>query len=216
MDRLLKALKTNFEGDGNEEIRRMCLAAPKYGNDDDYVDEIFNEFDLWSQRRIVEEKHVLGHRMRSGRGGATTHAYLGKTVGALPDGRKAWEALADGSLSPMRGVDVKGPTAVINSASKVNHTEQASYSLFNMKLTPGILKSRDGVRKFISLIKTYFDRGGYHVQFNLMGQEALCEAQKHPEQHRDLLVRVAGYSAYFVELSREVQDDIIGRREHTL
>jgi formate C-acetyltransferase len=124
--------------------------------------------------------------------------------------------LADASLSPMRGVDVKGPTAVINSASKVNHTEEASYTLFNMKITPTIMKTKEGMRKVIALMKTFFDRGGYHIQFNMMGQQVLCEAQKHPEQHRDLLVRVAGYSAYFVELSPEIQNDIIARTEHAL
>jgi pyruvate formate-lyase/glycerol dehydratase family glycyl radical enzyme len=216
MDRLLEALTANFEGDGNEEIRRMCLAAPKYGNDDDYVDDIFNDFSLWAQRRIVQEKHALGVPMRSGRGGATTHAFLGKTIGAFPDGRKAYEPLADGSLSPMRGVDMKGPTAVINSASKVNHTEKASYSLFNMKITPAVLKTKEGIGKVNALTRTYFDRGGYHIQYNLMGQKTLLEAKKHPEQHRELLVRVAGYSAYFVELSPEIQDDIIARTEHTI
>ncbi|HVN97270.1 MAG TPA: pyruvate formate lyase family protein [Syntrophorhabdaceae bacterium] len=216
MDRLLQAIDRNFEGAGDEEIRRMCLAAPKYGNDDDYVDEIFNDLCLWSQRRIVKETHATGFPMRSGRGGATTHAYLGKGIGALPDGRKAGEPLADGTVSPMRGADLKGPTAVINSATKVNHTEEASYSLFNMKLTPTMLKSRQGLRKFVALVKTYFDRGGYHVQFNLMGQEALREAKAHPEQHKDLLVRVAGYSAYFVDLSPQIQDDIIARTEHAL
>jgi formate C-acetyltransferase len=137
-------------------------------------------------------------------------------VGALPDGRKAFEPLADGTLSPMRGMDVKGPTAVINSASKINHTEIATSSLFNMKITRSIVRSREGQRKLASLIKTYFNRGGYHIQFNLMGQEMLCDAKEHPEKYRDLLVRVAGYSAYFVELSPEVQDEIIARCEHEL
>jgi pyruvate formate-lyase/glycerol dehydratase family glycyl radical enzyme len=216
MDRLLGAIDANFEGPGDPEIRRWCLAAPKYGNDNDYVDDIFNDLCLWSQRRIVKEKHASGHPMRSGRGGATTHAYLGKGIGALPDGRKAGEPLADGTVSPMRGVDVKGPTAVINSATKVNHTEQASYSLFNMKITPTILKSKAGLGKFMALVKTYFDKGGYHVQFNLMGQEILKEARVHPEEHKDLLVRVAGYSAYFVDLSPQIQEDIIARTEHAL
>ena len=216
MDRLLEALKADFEGTENEKINRMLLAAPKYGNDDDHVDDIFNDFSLWVQRRIVQEKHGAGFNMRTGRGGATTHAYLGKTIGALPDGRKAWQPLADGSLSPMRGRDLKGPTAVINSASKVNHNEQASYNLFNMKITPSVLKNTEGRRKFNSLIQTFFDRGGYHLQFNLVGQEVLQKARKEPDQHRDLMVRVAGYSAYFIDLSPEIQDDIIGRTEHIL
>jgi formate C-acetyltransferase len=214
MDELLEALKVNFVG--KETLRRALQAAPKYGNDDDYVDDIFDDLSLWMQRRIAQEKHPLGSNQRIHRGGATQHYYLGLTVGALPDGRKAFEPLADGTLSPMRGADVKGPTAVINSASKVNHNEIATSSLFNMKITRSIVRSRDGQRKLASLIKTYFNRGGYHIQFNLMGQEMLLEAKKHREKYRDLLVRVAGYSAYFVELSPEVQDEIIARCEHEL
>jgi pyruvate formate-lyase/glycerol dehydratase family glycyl radical enzyme len=211
---LMDALASNFEG--KEELRQMLIAAPKYGNDDDYVDEIFNEVSLWVQRRIAEKKHPLGVNFRVFRGGATQHFFFGQTVGALPDGRKAWEPLADGTHSPMRSMDVKGPTAVINSASKVNHTEVSTSSLFNMKFSRSFLRNRENLEKLIALIKIYFKRGGYHIQFNLMGQEILLEAKKHPEQYRDLLVRVAGYSAYFVDLSPEVQDDIIARAEHTL
>jgi formate C-acetyltransferase len=165
---------------------------------------------------MAQEKHPLGVNQRVIRGGATKHYYYGKTLGALPDGRKAGEPLADGSLSPMRGVDLKGPTAVINSASKVNHLEIVTNTLFNMKISPGILETREGMRKFIALIKTYFNRGGYHIQFNTMGQKILLEAKRHPEKYRELLVRVAGYSAYFVDLASEVQDEIIARTEHTL
>jgi formate C-acetyltransferase len=216
MDHLLKALEANFEGDGNEDIKQMVLAAPKYGNDDDYADDVFNDFSLWLQRRLNEEKHPLGENSRSIRGGATHHFYAGKTVGALPDGRKAWQPLADGSLSPVQGRDKKGPTAAINSATKVNHTEVNTSTLFNLKFLPGILQSRAGLQKLVGLIKTYFDRGGYHVQFNLMGQDVLREAKKYPDRYRDLLVRVAGYSAYFTELASEVQDEIIARTEQAL
>lgn len=214
MAELLDALAVNFKG--KEELRQMLLAAPKYGNDDDYVDEIFNDLSLWGQRRLGEEKREGVVKLSPDRGGATLHTYFGKMVGALPDGRKAWEPLADGGVSPMRGVDVKGPTAVINSASKVNHMEVAHSALFNMKISPSILQSREGLQKLIALIKTYFDRGGFHLQFNLMGQETLLAAKKHPEQYRDLLVRVAGFSAYFVDLSPQLQDEIIARSEHTL
>jgi formate C-acetyltransferase len=216
MDRLLEALEANFEGNGNKDIQRMLLAAPKYGNDDDYVDDIFNDLSLWMQYRLAEEKTALGVNSRVKRGGAINHIYFGKMTGATPDGRKAWEPYADGTLSPMRGADVKGPTAVINSATKVNHTEVAVSDLLNMKFTPSVMQSREGLQKLISLVKTYFDRGGFHVQFNVQGTEVLRKAKEHPEQYRDLLVRVAGYSAYFVELAPEVQDEIITRVEHTL
>ncbi|MBI2958171.1 MAG: hypothetical protein HYY32_04935 [Chloroflexi bacterium] len=216
MDRLLGAIKANFEGDGNEDIRRMCLAAPKYGNDDDYVDGIFDDLSLWAQRRVHQEQSIHGFPVRTAKGGATQHYAQGKVVGALPDGRKAGEPLADGALSPMRGADVKGPTAVICSASKVNHTELNASALFNLKINPAGLKTPENTQKFIGLIKTYFDRGGYHIQFNLIPREELLDAREHPERHRDLLVRVAGYSAYFVELVPEVQDEIIARTEHSL
>jgi formate C-acetyltransferase len=216
MVQLLKALKANFEGDGNEEIRKMLLAAPKYGNDDDYADNMLNDVSLWQSAKITGKVSPFGAPVRCMRTGATVHYYFGGTVGALPNGRKAWEPLADGALSPMRGADVKGPTAVINSATKADHMQGADTLLFNMKITPSVLKSREGIRKFIALVKTFFDRCGYHIQFNMMGQEVLLEAKKHPEQYRDLMVRVAGYSAYFVDLAPAVQDEIIARSEHTL
>ncbi|MBI2957309.1 MAG: glycyl radical protein [Chloroflexi bacterium] len=214
MSELLEALRVNFEG--KEKIRQMLLAAPKYGNDNDYADEVFDDLSLWLQRRIHQEKELTGFPVRIGRGGATQHYAIGKMVGALPDGRKACEPLADGSLSPMRGADLKGPTAVINSASRVNHTESNTSTLFNIKINPANLGSRENLRKLISLIKTYFERGGYHIQFNLIGRDTLLEAKKHPENYRDLVVRVAGYSAFFVELVPEVQDEIIARTEHTV
>lgn len=144
------------------------------------------------------------------------HFAFGKVIGALPDGRKAGEPLADGSLSPMRGCDRKGPTAVLNSASKVNHTELSTDTLINLKFPPAVIATPENRKKLKALIRTYFDRGGYQMQFNLMGQEILKEARQQPEQHKDLMVRVAGYSAYFVDLSPAVQEDIISRTEHTL
>jgi formate C-acetyltransferase len=216
MDRILKALKADFEEDGNKDVQRMLLSAPKYGNDDDYVDDIFNDLSLWQQDRLSKEKTALGQNCMVQRGGAVTHVDFGRKTGATPDGRKAWTPLADGILSPMRGTDLKGPTAVINSASKVNHTEVSVSALFNMKFTPQVMQSREGKQKLIGLIKTFFDRGGYFIQFNVQGTEILRQAKKHPEQYRDLLVRVAGFSAYFVELSPELQDEIIARTEHAL
>ncbi|MFC1934311.1 glycine radical domain-containing protein, partial [Chloroflexota bacterium] len=122
----------------------------------------------------------------------------------------------DANMSPVQGRDVKGPTAVLLSATKVNQVEHAMTAVLNMKIMPAVVRTREGIRKLLSLIKTYFDRGGWHVQFNMIDREILLEAQKHPEQYRQLMVRVAGYSAYFVELSREIQDEIIGRTEHAL
>lgn len=214
LDEVLQAMKDNFKG--HEQLKGLLRGAPKYGNDDDYVDDIFNEVSLFVQRRINQEKHVLGQNFSSGRDGATVHIAFGKTVGALPNGREDGRPLADATLSPAQGVDFKGPTAVINSATKVNHTESARNSLLNMKISPNILKSTEGLQKLLSLVKVHFNRGAYHIQFNIIGQDVLLEAKKNPEAHRDLLVRVAGYSAYFVELSPVIQDEIISRTEHVL
>lgn len=214
MDQLLDALKNNFEG--NEVLRHKLLSAPKYGNDTDFVDSIFDDFWLWTERRIAQTKHATGEKPSVIRGGASKHYYHGKGVGALPDGRKAYEPLADGSLSPMRAMDTEGPTAVIKSASKINHTEHATDSLLNMKLSPSMLKNNEGLSKGIALVKTYFNRGGYHIQFNMMGNEILKKAKEKPEKYQDLLVRVAGYSAYFVDLSEMVQDEIIARTEQEM
>ncbi|MFC1941588.1 pyruvate formate lyase family protein, partial [Chloroflexota bacterium] len=216
MDELLQALEANFEGERNTEIRQMLLAAPKYGNDDDYVDDIFSDLSLYGQRRLGQEKTFLGVNARVTRPGLTGHVFLGKTTGALPDGRKAWEPLADAALSPMVGVDVKGPTAVLKSASKANHTEVCTSTVFNIKFSPQVMQTREGRQKVIDLVKTYFDRGGYFLQFNVMGTEVLRKAKLHREQYRDLMIRVAGYSAYFVDLSPALQDEIIARTEHTL
>ncbi|MFC1986618.1 glycyl radical protein [Chloroflexota bacterium] len=214
MGEILDALAVNFEG--KEELRQMLMAAPKYGNDDDYADNIWNEVSLDTGRILTDERDLAGYPMYICRGGGSGHWWAGKYTGALPDGRKAWEATADGNVSPVQGRDTKGPTAVLLSATKVNQLEHAMNALLNMKIMPTVVRTREGISKMLSLIKTYFDRGGWQVQINMVDRELLLDAQKHPEQYRQLMVRVAGYSAYFVELTREIQDEIIGRTEHVL
>ncbi|MBW1973400.1 MAG: formate acetyltransferase, partial [Deltaproteobacteria bacterium] len=145
--------------------------------------------------------------------GVTAHYFHGIGCGATPDGRLAYTPFADGSLSAYPGTDKNGPTALIKSATKAN-TSPAVATLFNIKLNPSIFKSAEGMRKFLSLVKTYSDLGGYHIQFNVIDKKTLLEAKKYPERHRDLLIRVAGFSAYFVDLSPTVQDEIIARTEH--
>ncbi|MFC1982229.1 glycyl radical protein [Chloroflexota bacterium] len=213
MDRLLNALKNNFEGD--EELQGMLLAAPKWGNDDDYVDEIMVDMFNWTQEQVTVRKNPWGEPWAISRQGLTYHYFFGTVTGALPDGRKAEIPFADGSVSAMRGTDMKGPTAVFNSASKVDQIE-CDATLLNLKFFPGPLQTREGINKFISLIKNYFDNYGHHCQFNIWNRETLLEAQQHPEEYRDLVVRVAGFSAFFVELSREVQDEILSRTEHAV
>lgn len=153
--------------------------------------------------------------MTVSRQGHAFHYFSGQVIGATPDGRKAWEPTGDGSLSPFRGTDVRGPTAVINSAAKVDALGSLA-TILNQKFHPSALQGKDGVRKLLALIKTHFDNYAHHIQFNMLSRETLLDAKAHPERYRDLLVRVAGFSAFFVELAPEVQDEIIARTEQHL
>ncbi|MFC1986837.1 pyruvate formate lyase family protein, partial [Chloroflexota bacterium] len=164
MAEILDALAVNFEG--KEELRQMLLLAPKYGNDDDYADNIFNEVSLDVGRIQCQQLDLEGYPMFIARGGASGHWWAGKCTGALPDGRKAWEATADANMSPVQGRDVKGPTAILLSATKVNQLEHAMCAMLNMKIMPAVVQTREGISKLLSLIRTYFDRGGWHIQFN--------------------------------------------------
>lgn len=209
---LIDVLKVNFEG--KDRIRAMLLAAPKYGNDDDYVDGFMKDIFGWTKEMVNQHMSPFGYPWGVARKGLTAHYYFGKGVGATPDGRKAYEPLADGSVSPMRGTDVKGPTAVLNSAAKLDHITCES-TLLNQKFLKSMLSSTEGIKKLLALIKTYFDHYAYQIQVNILNPEELIDAKNHPEKYRDLVVRVAGYSAYFVELSPAVQDEIIARTMHS-
>jgi formate C-acetyltransferase len=213
MDELLEALKTNFEG--HEDVQRLLLSAPKYGNDNDVADDIFNIVSL-DASRIMAAPDLDGRPMHIARGGASQHYWAGNTVGALPDGRLAWQPTADANLSPVQGADVNGPTAVLLSATKANHQTYAMTTLLNLKVMPSMVKSKDGIDKLLSLNDAYFKRGGWHVQYNMIDPSVLAAAKKDPQKHRDLVVRVAGYSAYFVDLTPKVQNEIIARTEHSI
>ena len=211
---LRQALAANWQG--NEDIRKMCLQAPKYGNDIDYVDSIAKEL----YRFLIDEEakyHTFG-RPENGKirgiGGASISSMFagGAIIGATPDGRFAGTTLADGTVSPAQGRDTRGPTAMLRSAAKIDQDLCAS-TLLNVKLHPSSLATREDLKKLGSLIKTYANMGGKWIQFNVVGNKQLLEAQKFPEKYRDLVVRVAGYSAYFVDLNKGVQDDIVRRME---
>ncbi|MEM2614589.1 MAG: pyruvate formate lyase family protein, partial [Nitrososphaerota archaeon] len=215
MRQLKETLAVNWQG--HEELRKICLKAPKYGNDYDYVDSIAADllkFLIDEVGRYPNVARPVGGIIR-GLGGASISSMWagGAITGATPDGRCAGEPLADGTVSPVQGRDINGPTAVLKSALKVDQVSCSS-TLLNMKFHPSTLKTTEDLRKLAELIKTYFIHGGKWIQFNVVGRETLLEAQKHPEKYRDLIVRVAGYSAYFTQLSRGVQDDIIRRTEH--
>lgn len=219
---LWEALQSDFAGEKNEEIRKLLQAAPKYGNDDDYVDQlVVNAYNVY----IDEMKKY--HNTRYGRGPIGGVYYAGTSsisanvpqgAGTLatPDGRKAGEPLAEG-CSPSHGADKCGPTAVFKSVSKLPTKEITGGVLLNQKVTPQMLEKEENKQKLAFLLRTFFNRlHGYHVQFNVVSRETLLDAQKHPENHRDLIVRVAGYSAFFNVLSKKTQDDIIERTEQTL
>lgn len=221
-EELLSALKDNFEGFSGQMLRRKILEeVPKYGNDDDYVDEL--------ARMIMEDylKELQQYRnTRYGRGpiggnycGSTSNISanvpLGMAVGATPDGRKAYEPIAEG-VSPFYGTEKKGPTGVLKSVSKLPTVKMIA-QLLNLKFTPSVLSSNEGLQRLIDLIITFFrDLKGWHVQFNVVDAKTLREAQRNPEKYRDLIVRVAGYSALFVALDPRTQEDIIRRTEHSL
>ena len=214
MEQLVAALKSNF--DGNDYLLALLKSAPKYGNDDDYVDKIYSELSVWLQRRIRQERNPYGGDLWAGRSGANAHVSFGRVTGALPSGRKAGEPLADGFCSPSQGCDTHGPTSVFNSASKAVHVENSTAALMNMKFERQQFKTDADYDNFSALIKGYFKRGGFHVQVNIIDRKTLVEAQEKPKDHMDLMVRVAGYSAFFVDLPNGIQNEIISRTSERL
>ena len=210
MDELLCALKSNW--DGYEEMRQDFLNAPKYGNDDDYVDEwtvkvkrrmyetVHNIKDAWDNPCTIDGSSVIAYQAMA----------LG--IGATPDGRMMSDIMADGSFSPAAGADKKGPTAVLNSVGKVPflHT-----GLFNQRFMPAFLEG-ENKKLFAEYLKEWYEKMTIpHIQFNVVNSETLKDAQQNPEKYPDLQVRIAGYSAYFVDLPHETQDSIICRTEHS-
>jgi pyruvate formate-lyase/glycerol dehydratase family glycyl radical enzyme len=220
---LSEALDSDFAGGEGEKIRQLLLNhAPKYGNDDDYVDRLLREAYLYFIEEL--EKH---HNTRFGRGpigggyyagtsSISANVPSGSTVGATPDGRKAFTPLAEG-CSPTAGTDVLGPTAVFKSVAKLPTNRILGGVLLNQKLSPATIKEDRDKRKLLAGLRTFFnDLKGWHVQYNIVSRSTLLQAKADPERFRDLVVRVAGYSAFFTSLSPDTQDDIIARTEHTL
>lgn len=210
MEELIRAMDANWIG--YEDIRQIMINAPKYGNDDDYVDKIAVEVHNITAAAMEESKNRFGVPVRGDGSGISATYSAGAVVPATPDGRKAGEPLSDATLSPVFGVDQKGPTAVLKSASKIS-TEKSYNHLLNQKFIPSVLDD-DHKDKFIHYLHAWRELGINQIQFNMVDRETLLDAQKHPENHADLLVRVAGYSAYFVDLSKGLQDSIIARSEH--
>jgi len=220
---LIEAIENDFQGTEGEKIRQMLLNfAPKYGNDDDYVDlllkdaymEFIKELEQYHTTRF--NRGPIGCRYYAGTSSISANVPNGAVVPATPDGRKAWTPVAEGS-SPASGTDVLGPTAVFKSVSKLPTEKIMGGVLLNQKLSPSTISSVSDKKKLIAMMRTFFsDLKGWHVQYNIVSRETLLAAKKEPEKYRDLIVRVAGYCAFFTTLSPETQDDIIARTEQSL
>jgi formate C-acetyltransferase len=207
---MLKALSQDFKD--FEELRfKLVYDTPKYGNDDDYADaQALSVFELFFTA-VDGRPTARGGILRINLLPTTSHVYFGSMIQALPDGRKAKEPLSEG-ISPVQGADKKGPTAVLKSASKLDHLRTGG-TLLNQKFTPSFFEDEDSIEKMTALIRSYFRMNGHHIQFNVVSAETLRNAQKHPEKYRDLIVRVAGYSDYFNDLGEDLQNEIIQRTE---
>ncbi|MBN1218597.1 MAG: glycyl radical protein [Anaerolineae bacterium] len=208
---LLTALQDDFVG--HERTRQMLLnKTPKFGNDDDYADAVMVDlFEAYFQA-IDGRPNTKGGTYHINLLPTTVHVYFGSVIGATPDGRRANAPLSEG-ISPVQGADRHGPTAVIKSAAKMDHTRTGG-TLLNQKFTPQLLQGDEGLDKLVQLVRTYFKLDGHHLQFNVVDAATLRAAQQNPEQYRDLIVRVAGYSDYFCDLTQALQDEIIARTEH--
>ncbi len=211
MGGLLEALGADF--DGHEKIRQIMLnKSPKYGNDDDAADDIMRAcFDVFFNA-VDGRPTARGGTHHIDMLPTTCHVYFGTVTGATPDGRGATTPLSEG-ISPVQGADRHGPTAVLKSAGKMDHIKTGG-TLLNQKFTPQVLEGDQGIEKLAGLIRAYFRMDGHHIQFNVIDADTLRQAQAKPEEHRDLIVRVAGYSDYFVDVGRALQDEIIARTEH--
>ena len=207
----LKEIKEALDSNwiGFEKLHKDCLNAPKYGNDDDYADMIAKEIIDYTERKINEQESLYAKQIH-GTLSQSFNTPLGEMIGAMPNGRFSKEPLSD-AMSPSQGADKRGATAVIKSVSKINVESMSLGMAHNFKYTPGFLETNEGREALISQLRTASIMGNAQMQFNCIDNKTLLDAQKNPQKHRDLIVRVAGYCAFFVELCKEVQDEIISR-----
>ncbi|WP_343339323.1 Trans-4-hydroxy-L-proline dehydratase [Terrisporobacter petrolearius] len=213
MEELIKALEDNFEG--HEIIKNLVSnKTPKYGNDDDYADDIMKDIFNFYQKTITGRPNMKGGQYRINMLPTTCHVYFGEVMMASPDGRLAQKPVSEG-ISPSKSGDTNGPTAVIKSASKMDHLRTGG-TLLNQKFTPSVVAGENGLDQMSNLVRAYFDMDGHHIQFNVIDRQTLINAQNNPEEYKDLIVRVAGYSDHFRNLSKALQDEIIERTEQAL
>ena len=209
---LVAVLRSDFEG--QERLRQMLMnRTPRYGNDDDYADQVMVALFEAYYQAIEGRPNTKGGEYHINLLPTTCHVYFGSVLGATPDGRRAGRPVSEG-ISPVQGADRHGPTAVIKSVAKMDHARTGG-TLLNQKFTPQLLADDEGLDKLAHLVRTYFKLDGHHIQFNVVDADTLRAAQRNPEQYRDLIVRVAGYSDYFCDLSEALQEEIIARTEHS-
>ena len=212
MEELIEAMEHDYEG--YDRIYRMVHdKTPKYGNDDDYADDIMQDvFELY-RSTITGRPNMKGGKYGVDMLPTTCHVYFGDVILATPNGRKAHKPVSEG-ISPEKSADTNGPTAVIKSCAKMDHLATAG-TLLNQKFTPDVVAGEEGLDHMASLIRSYFSMDGHHIQFNVIDRQTLIEAQKNPEEYKDLIVRVAGYSDFFRNLDKPLQDEIIERTEQS-
>ena len=214
MAELMRAMDANFEGEENALIYNLVSRkTPKYGNDDDYADSIMKEVFTFYKDTITGRPNMRNGQWRINMLPTTCHVYFGEVMLASPNGRKAHKPVSEG-ISPEKAADVHGPTSVIRSASKMDHLSTGG-TLLNQKFTPAVVAGEEGLTNMANLIRSYFNMDGHHIQFNVIDRETLIKAQQNPAEYRDLIVRVAGYSDHFRNLSKELQDEIINRTEQS-
>lgn len=212
MEELIEAMEHNFEG--YERIGNLVRnKTPKYGNDDDYADGIMKDVFNFYQKTVTGRPNMKGGTYRVNMLPTTCHVYFGEVMNASPNGRLAQKPVSEG-ISPEKGADVNGPTAVIKSCAKMDHLKTGG-TLLNQKFTPSVVAGEEGLTHMADLVRAYFNMDGHHIQFNVIDKETLIEAQKHPDEYKDLIVRVAGYSDHFRNLSKALQDEIIERTEQS-
>lgn len=211
MDELMKACAADFEG--YPDVLKVVENAPKFGNGDPYVDSLVNDVIKYIADKVTSHPGINGCKWSCAGACVTNNVPMGKVVGATPDGRRKAAPLAEGGISPYQGTNISGLTPTFDSVAYLDHSKFTGGTVLNCKMSPGMVKDEEGKARFAALIRTYFQMGGMLVQFNIVDTKVLLEAQKHPEQYKDLLVRVSTYSAYFVELSDALQNDVIARSE---
>ena len=194
-------------------IHTQCLDAPKYGNDNKFVDNIFREWQIWFASMCENYKSLYDEPLYPCQISVSTHAPMGAVTLATPDGRLSGTTFSDGSVSAYPGTDKNGPYALFNSATCYNHALSQNSQL-NMKIHPSVVKGREGSKKFLEMIKAYLRKGAFHAQFNIVDSRMLKEAQNNPDDYRGLMVRVAGFTQYWVELGKQIQDEVIARTEY--